>query len=115
VSVVDRGVSSRLNTSLHSEDTLGDPVALPSSWGSFFQSTSLAWGLGWGVEVREKPTSIWHWGSNPGFRSLVLADLHSRDAIVVLTASENGMEAAKMLVKTAIPDEHPGLDMDLVR
>jgi CubicO group peptidase (beta-lactamase class C family) len=92
-----------------------NPVMLPTSWGDYFRSTRLAWGLGWGLEARDAPVSLWHWGSNPGFRSLVLADLRSHNAIVVLTSSENGMSAAKKLVTTAMPAEHPGLDFDMVQ
>jgi CubicO group peptidase (beta-lactamase class C family) len=92
-----------------------DPVVLPRSSGLGARSTGLAWGLGWGIEWRDGPVSIWHWGSNPGFRSLALADLRSRDAVVVLTSSEKGMPLAKTLVSAAIPGEHPALDLDLVR
>jgi CubicO group peptidase (beta-lactamase class C family) len=92
-----------------------EPVKLPTSWGSAFRSTSLAWGLGWGIEASEAPAAIWHWGSNPGFRSLVMADLRSRDAIVVLTSADDGMPVAKTLVNAAIPGEHPGLELELVR
>ena len=95
--------------------TLGHPVALPSPWGAFLQPKRLGWGLGWGVEVRDAPVAIWHWGNNPGFRSLVMADLQSRDAIVVLTASDQGMAVAKRLVNAEIPGEHPALELDLVR
>jgi len=95
--------------------TIDNPVALPSSWGGLFSSTSLGWGLGWGIEAREKPVSIWHWGANPGFRSLVLVDLRSRNAIVALTASDKGMPLAKTLVNAAIPGEHPALSLDSVR
>lgn len=95
--------------------TLSHPVALPSSWGAFLQPKRLSWGLGWGVEVRDAPVAIWHWGNNPGFRSLVMADLQSRDAIVVLTASDQGMAAAKRLVNAELPGGHPALELDLVR
>lgn len=95
--------------------TVRDPVMLPQSPGRGARSTHLAWGLGWGIEWRDGPVSIWHWGNNPGFRSLALADLRSRDAVVVLTSSEKGMPLAKALVSAAMPGEHPALDFDLVR
>lgn len=44
-----------------------DPVKLPAP--------RLSWGLGWGIEERGRSASIWHWGSNPGFRSLAMAGL----------------------------------------
>lgn len=91
------------------------PVMLPTSWRDFFRSSHPAWGLGWGLEVQEIPISFWHWGSNPGFRSLVMADLKTHDAIVVLTSSEQGMAAAKTLVEAQIPGEHPGLSLGSVQ
>jgi len=95
--------------------TLDRPVELPRSWRSLIQSTQLFWGLGWGLEVRDRPVSIWHWGSNPGFRALVLADLASRNGVVVLTASQTGMSAAKAIVGATIPGSHPALDLDAVQ
>ncbi|SCB39065.1 serine hydrolase domain-containing protein [Rhizobium hainanense] len=109
-----RFLESLLNDETMLSSTVANLVTLPTSWESFWQSTSLAWGLGWGVETRNKPVSLFHWGSNPGFRSLVLADLQSRDAIIVLTSSEKGMRAAKTLVKTEIHGEHPALDISLI-
>ena len=44
-----------------------------------------------------------------------MADLRSRDAIVVLTSADDGMPMAKALVNAAIPGEHPGLEFELVR
>lgn len=84
-----------------------DPVKLPAP--------NLSWGLGWAIEERGRPASIWHWGSNPGFRSLAMADLRSRDAVVVLTSSEAGMPLAKAILNSVLPGDHPGLDLDLVR
>ncbi|WP_186294230.1 serine hydrolase domain-containing protein [Bradyrhizobium guangdongense] len=75
----------------------------------------LSWGLGWGIEESGRSASIWHWGSNPGFRSLAMADLQSRDAVVVLTSSESGMPLAKALLNSVMPGDHPGLALDLVR
>ncbi len=90
------------------------PVTLPSPWWDLFGSGHLAWGLGWGLEVGETPVSLWHWGSNPGFRSLVMADPVSRHAVVVFTSSEEGMAVAKQLVRAEMPAEHPGLDFAMV-
>lgn len=84
-----------------------DPVKLPA--------TRLSWGLGWGIEEGGRSASIWHWGSNPGFRSLAMADLQSRDAVVVLTSSEAGMPLAKAILNSVLPGDHPGLALDLVR
>jgi CubicO group peptidase (beta-lactamase class C family) len=85
----------------------GDPVKL--------STPHLSWGLGWGIETWKGSVSLWHWGNNPGFRALAMANLGSRDAVVVLTASENGMKLAKAVVNAVIPGDHPAFDLDLVR
>ncbi|MCP3382240.1 beta-lactamase family protein [Bradyrhizobium sp. CCGUVB4N] len=75
----------------------------------------LSWGLGWGLEEKNHPVAIWHWGSNPGFRALAMANLQSRDAIVVLTSSDAGMPLAKTILGSVMPGDHPALALDLVR
>ena len=84
------------------------PVPVPGAQDTF-------WGLGWAMERTAGREAIWHWGSNPGFRALVMADLGSRDAVVVLTASEEGMPRAKALVRQRLPGRHPALDLGLVQ
>jgi CubicO group peptidase (beta-lactamase class C family) len=32
----------------------------------------LEWGLGWGLERGGDGLNLWHWGSNPGYRSFVM-------------------------------------------
>lgn len=84
------------------------PVPVPSAANVF-------WGLGWGIERVAERQYIWHWGSNPGFRALAMADVESRDAVVVLAATETGMPLAKSRVQQALPGRHPGLEFHLVR
>jgi len=84
------------------------PVPVP-------QVADVFWGLGWGIEQLGGHTHIWHWGSNPGFRALAMADLDTKDAIVVLTATEEGMPLAKSRVRATLPGPHPALDLPLVR
>jgi CubicO group peptidase (beta-lactamase class C family) len=85
-----------------------DPVPLPRISGVF-------WGLGWGIERTTERTCIWHWGNNPGFRALVMADIKTRDAFVALSASETGMPLAKSRLMAALPGPHPALDLSLVQ
>lgn len=110
-----RFLASVLNDESLLASTLATPAVLPPSWRGILQSNQLYWGLGWGIEARDKPVSIWHWGSNPGFRSLVLADLQSKNGVVVLTSSQNGMPAAKSIANATIPGKHPALDLDAVQ
>lgn len=78
-------------------------------------ATGVFWGLGWGIEQSNGGTAIWHWGNNPGFRALAMADLKSKNAVVVLTASERGMHQAKVIIQRHMPGAHPAFDLNLVQ
>lgn len=84
------------------------PVPVPGARG-------VHWGLGWGIEQPEPDRRyLWHWGNNPGFRALAMAEPSSKDAVVALTASEAGMPDAKAALRQVFPGAHPGLGMRLV-
>lgn len=98
--------------------TLSDPQMISlimSSPVSVQNSAGVFWGLGWGIQKSNSGTAIWHWGNNPGFRALAMADLQSRTAAVVLTASESGMPLAKAIVQRLLPGTHPAFALNLVR
>lgn len=73
------------------------------------------WGLGWGIERASDRSFIWHWGNNPGFRALAMADLRTKDAVVALSATETGMPLAKRRVREVLPGPHPAFDFYLVQ
>ncbi len=52
----------------------------------------IAWGAGIGIDRSVEPTTWWHWGSNPGFQSLVVLEPERGDAIVVLTNTGGGLD-----------------------
>ena len=87
---------------------LQGPVQVPNAKG-------VLWGLGWGLQQTTGGSALWHWGNNPGFRALAMADLNSNDAVVVLTASDRGMPQAKAIVRRLMPGDHPALDLGLVQ
>jgi len=72
------------------------PVPVPKAPG-------LAWGLGWGMANAGPHPLLWHWGSNPGFRSFVMAAPDTGDAIALFTDGDGGMAAAHDLVRTVLP------------
>ncbi len=49
-------------------------------------------GAGIGLDRSVEPTTWWHWGSNPGFQSLVVLEPERGDAIVVLTNTGGGLD-----------------------
>ena len=85
---------------LNDERTLrtirSSPVPVPNAPG-------LAWGLGWGLAYAGAHPMLWHWGSNLGFRSFVMAAPDTGDAIALFTDSDGGMAAAHDLVRTVLP------------
>ena len=79
---------------------VGAPVPVPKTQNVF-------WGLGWGIERSAKGSFLWHWGNNPGFRALAMANLGTKDAVVAMSATEAGMPAAKARVRAVLPGSTP--------
>ena len=84
------------------------PISVPDAPGVY-------WGLGWAIEQSSEHRAIWHWGNNPGYRALAMADLASKHAVVFLAATESGMSRAKETVRQVLSGRHPGLDLNLVQ
>lgn len=65
------------------------------------------WGLGWGLEPENK--ALFHWGSNPGMTSFVLAMPAKRTAFVAFTNSDRGLDIVPGVVEHLMPGPHPSL------
>ena len=52
----------------------------------------VSWGLGIAVQHGTYEDNVWHWGSNPGSKSLMVLYPESEMGIVVLSNSHNGSE-----------------------
>ena len=50
----------------------------------------VSWGLGVGIQHSKQGDSVWHWGSNPGSKSLMVYYPDKGNGIVVLTNSAEG-------------------------
>lgn len=62
----------------------------------------LAWGLGIGVRDRRLPDgetqrTLWQWGSNPGYASILVIEPRAKTALVVLTNAQTGGDMAQEL------------------
>jgi CubicO group peptidase (beta-lactamase class C family) len=55
-------------------------------------NSQIAWGSGVGIDRSVEPTTYWHWGSNPGFQSLIVFEPNEMDAIIVLTNTGGGLD-----------------------
>lgn len=57
------------------------------------------WGLGFGIPDAD-PNVLWHWGDNDGFKSFAVWDKATKEAVVITTNSDNGMDFYIELLKT---------------
>ena len=65
-------------------------------------STTLFWGLGWGIQRTDQGTRLWHWGDNGAFKSFVMADPKTKAGVVMFANSENGLSIAKPIITDAM-------------
>lgn len=62
------------------------------------RALGLWWGLGWALASENGEVLFLHWGSNPGYKSLVVGSVSRALGLVVLTNGDNGLELATALV-----------------
>jgi len=60
---------------------------------------NIHWGLGFGIPALD-PNVLWHWGDNDGFKSFAIWDKVTKEAVVITTNSDNGMDFYIDLLKT---------------
>jgi CubicO group peptidase (beta-lactamase class C family) len=75
----------------------------------------LEWGLGWGLERQGDELNLWHWGSNPGYRSFVMVSTKTGNGIVILTDNERGLIVAEPLVNAVLPGHHNAFRFYMLR
>jgi CubicO group peptidase (beta-lactamase class C family) len=69
-------------------------------------SETLAWGLGWGLELRPEPRRFFHWGENNGeFHAFAIGSPGTGDGIVLLSNSGNGHAVFPAIVARLLPGE----------
>jgi CubicO group peptidase (beta-lactamase class C family) len=68
---------------------------------------NVAWGLGWGLEPSQN--CFFHWGNNPGFRALIVANRATKDAVVWFANSARGLRLAHRVLPEAVAGEHPSI------
>ena len=70
---------------------------------------AVAWGLGWGLEHTAAGVACWHWGDNPGYKSLVFVVPARLEAFVIMTNGDGGLGLCEHLVGESIGGDHPAL------
>ncbi|HKP85161.1 MAG TPA: serine hydrolase [Blastocatellia bacterium] len=73
-------------------------------------SSSIAWGLGWGLQQTEEGVSFWHWGDNNGdVHCYVVGFPAQKMGVVVFTNSGNGHSIIPEIINEAIGGKHPAI------
>lgn len=62
----------------------------------------ISWGLGIGIQHSAHGESIWHWGSNPGSKSIMVIYPAQRVGVVVLCNSSEGSDLIFEIAKRAL-------------
>lgn len=70
-------------------------------------ASRFSWGLGWGIESSGGDTYFVHWGASPGYQCVAIASRKTGTGIVILTNSENGLEAAREIVPDMLGSAQP--------
>lgn len=65
-------------------------------------SKTLSWGLGWGIQHKDKRVLLWHWGDNGVFKAFVMADPAKKSGVVVFANGEDALTVAKPIIDTAM-------------
>jgi CubicO group peptidase (beta-lactamase class C family) len=73
-------------------------------------STTIFWGLGFGIEKSADGESLWHWGDNGVFKSFFVVRPATKSGVVYLTNSENGLSIGRKILAETLGGEQPALD-----
>ena len=72
-------------------------------------STTISWGLGWGIQQTAAGISFWHWGDNGDTKAYVVAFPDQKSAVVMFANSTNGLSIIREVVDDAIGGQQPAL------
>ena len=72
-------------------------------------STSVAWGLGIGLQEAPTGKAFWHWGDNYSFRCYVLAYPKEKMGVVYFTNSNNGLSVANRVLHLVTKQDQPAI------
>jgi CubicO group peptidase (beta-lactamase class C family) len=73
-------------------------------------STSVFWGLGFGIEQTADGESLWHWGDNGVFKAFFVVRPATKSGVVYMTNSENGLSIARQILAKTLGGEQPAFD-----
>jgi CubicO group peptidase (beta-lactamase class C family) len=73
-------------------------------------SSTIFWGLGFGMEKTADGESLWHWGDNGVFKAFFVVRPASRSGVVYMTNSENGLSIGRQILAETLGGEQPAFD-----
>lgn len=73
-------------------------------------STTIFWGLGFGIEKTAEGESLWHWGDNGVFKAFFVVRPATKSGVVYLTNSENGLSIGRQILAETLGGEQPAFD-----
>lgn len=73
-------------------------------------SSSLAWGLGVGLQKTAQDEGFWHWGDNGDFKCFFFVSRTRKQGLVYFSNSGNGLSIAPALVRSMIPAPMPCME-----
>jgi len=73
-------------------------------------STSIFWGLGFGIEKTADGESLWHWGDNGVFKAFFVVRPATKSGVVYMTNSENGLSIGRQILAETLGGEQPAFD-----
>ena len=73
-------------------------------------STSIFWGLGFGIEKTAEGESLWHWGDNGVFKAFFVVRPATKSGVVYMTNSENGLSIGRQILAETLGGDQPAFD-----
>jgi CubicO group peptidase (beta-lactamase class C family) len=73
-------------------------------------STTVFWGLGFGIEKTADGESLWHWGDNGVFKAFFVVRPASRSGVVYMTNSENGLSIGRQILAETLGGDQPAFE-----
>lgn len=70
-------------------------------------NSAISWGLGVGLEKLDRNQLFWHWGDNGVFKTFMMGDPDSGEAVVVFTNASNGHKIWQRVVSETMGRDHP--------
>ena len=72
-------------------------------------STTISWGLGWGLQTTGDGVSFWHWGDNGDSKAYIVAFERQKIGVAIFANSVTGLSIVPEVVEMAVGGMQPAL------